>query len=215
MASAGDGTGWTSGGTAIGTGSARRSAYSHPHIWHWRDWIVESLNADKGYDRMVEEMLAGDELAPDDPATPPRHGIPGAQLGHLQPQRLAGEHGRAHVPGLPRRDHPTAPGATTTSTTPSPRPTTTDLRAFFEPYQIRIDRVPGQLDRTKAGLPRVFDDFMKTPTFLFVRGDEASPDTSRPMTPAIPAVLGGEIKIEPVSLPDHRRLPGQAGIRHS
>src|SRR5262249_47574243 len=42
---------------------------SQPHIWHWRDWIVESLNADKGYDRMVLEMLAGDELAPDDPAT--------------------------------------------------------------------------------------------------------------------------------------------------
>ena len=75
------------------------------------------------------------------------------------------------------------------------------LRAFFEPYQIRIDRVPGQADRTKAGLPRVFDDFMKTPTFLFVRGDEASPDKSRPMTPAIPAVLGGEIKIKPVPLP--------------
>ena len=40
-----------------------------PHIWHWRDWIVASLNADKGYDRMVMEMLAGDELAPDDPDT--------------------------------------------------------------------------------------------------------------------------------------------------
>ena len=36
------------------------------HIWRWRDWIVESLNADKGYDRMVVEMLAGDELAPGD-----------------------------------------------------------------------------------------------------------------------------------------------------
>src|SRR5262249_41563889 len=40
---------------------------SQPHIWRWRDWIVESLNADKGYDRMVLEMLAGDELAPEDP----------------------------------------------------------------------------------------------------------------------------------------------------
>ena len=35
---------------------------SQPHIWHWRDWIVESLNADKGYDRMVLEMLADDDL---------------------------------------------------------------------------------------------------------------------------------------------------------
>src|SRR5205085_1312674 len=39
---------------------------SQPHIWHWRDWIVESLNEDKGYDRMVVEMLAADELSPDD-----------------------------------------------------------------------------------------------------------------------------------------------------
>jgi hypothetical protein len=39
---------------------------SQPHIWRWRDWIVESLNADKGYNQMVMEMLAADELAPDD-----------------------------------------------------------------------------------------------------------------------------------------------------
>src|SRR5205814_3373408 len=42
---------------------------SQPHVWQWRDWIIESLNADHGYDRMVREMLAGDELAPADPAT--------------------------------------------------------------------------------------------------------------------------------------------------
>ena len=24
---------------------------SQPHIWHWRDWIVESLNRDRPYDR--------------------------------------------------------------------------------------------------------------------------------------------------------------------
>ena len=34
------------------------------HIWHWRDWIIESLNADKGYDQMIREMVAGDEIAP-------------------------------------------------------------------------------------------------------------------------------------------------------
>src|SRR5262249_3484367 len=39
---------------------------SQPHIWHWRDWIVESLNAARPYDRMVQEMLAADELAPTD-----------------------------------------------------------------------------------------------------------------------------------------------------
>src|SRR5204863_4382541 len=39
---------------------------SQKHMWHWRDWIIESLNADKGYDQMVREMLAADELYPDD-----------------------------------------------------------------------------------------------------------------------------------------------------
>src|SRR5262249_28898248 len=40
---------------------------SAPQVFRWRDWIVHSLNADKGYDRMVMEMLAGDEIAPEDP----------------------------------------------------------------------------------------------------------------------------------------------------
>src|SRR6185503_16983528 len=43
--------------------------YSQRHIWRWRDWIVESLNEDKAYDRMIVEMLAGDEIAPTDPET--------------------------------------------------------------------------------------------------------------------------------------------------
>jgi hypothetical protein len=38
--------------------------HSQKHLWHWRDWIVRSLNQDKGYDRMIMEMLAGDELDP-------------------------------------------------------------------------------------------------------------------------------------------------------
>src|SRR3954465_14928110 len=43
--------------------------YSQQYIWRWRDWIIESLNADRGYDRMIQEMLAGDELAPADQQT--------------------------------------------------------------------------------------------------------------------------------------------------
>ncbi len=39
---------------------------SYAQIWRWRDWIVRSLNEDKGYDRMVQEMLAADEIAPTD-----------------------------------------------------------------------------------------------------------------------------------------------------
>src|SRR5262249_37782498 len=39
------------------------------------------------------------------------------------------------------------------------------------------------------------------PTYLFVRGDENHPDTSRRLRPGTPDVLGGRIEITPVSLP--------------
>ncbi|MFN9968684.1 MAG: DUF1549 domain-containing protein, partial [Phycisphaerae bacterium] len=39
---------------------------SQKHIWHWRDWIIESLNADTPYDEMIRLMLAADELHPND-----------------------------------------------------------------------------------------------------------------------------------------------------
>ena len=37
-----------------------------PHAWRYRDYVVASLNADKPYDRFVQEQLAGDELFPGD-----------------------------------------------------------------------------------------------------------------------------------------------------
>jgi hypothetical protein len=38
-----------------------------PHAWRYRDYVIQSFNADKPYDRFVKEQLAGDELYPDDP----------------------------------------------------------------------------------------------------------------------------------------------------
>jgi len=52
-----DWAGWTDG---------KQVRDSQRHIWRWRDWIVESLNEDKGYDQMVVQMLAADEIAPED-----------------------------------------------------------------------------------------------------------------------------------------------------
>src|SRR5262249_34904975 len=72
------------------------------------------------------------------------------------------------------------------------------FRAFFEPHSIRIDPVPGQPDTLKDGLARAFDASPDAATYLFRRGDERSPDTSRALTPAVPAVLGGELVVRPV-----------------
>ena len=37
------------------------------HAWRYRDYVIRSLNADKTFDRFVQEQIAGDELWPDDP----------------------------------------------------------------------------------------------------------------------------------------------------
>lgn len=38
-----------------------------PNAWRYRDYVIASFNADKPYDRFVQEQLAGDELFPGDP----------------------------------------------------------------------------------------------------------------------------------------------------
>jgi hypothetical protein len=38
-----------------------------PNAWKFRDYVISSFNADKPFDRFIEEQIAGDELFPDDP----------------------------------------------------------------------------------------------------------------------------------------------------
>ena len=45
-----------------------KSDETRPNIWRYRDYVIESFNADKPYDRFVKEQIAGDELYPGDPA---------------------------------------------------------------------------------------------------------------------------------------------------
>jgi hypothetical protein len=39
-----------------------------PSAWRYRDYVIDSFNKDKPYDRFLKEQLAGDELFPADPA---------------------------------------------------------------------------------------------------------------------------------------------------
>ena len=38
-----------------------------PDAWRFRDYVIDSLNRDKPFDRFLTEQVAGDEIAPDDP----------------------------------------------------------------------------------------------------------------------------------------------------
>jgi len=178
---------------------------SRPHLWRWRDWIVESLNADRPYSAMIEAMIAGDEVRPHDPDTLRATGYL-ARNWHRFNRNVQLESTVEHLGkgflGLTLNcakchDH-------------KYDPITQDdfyrMRAFFEPIDVRTDRVPGQANLDKDGVTRVFDAFADRPTHLLVNGDEAQPDTSRPLTPGTPRFLdqtagSTEHAITPLTLP--------------
>jgi hypothetical protein len=39
--------------------------YLYPNAWRYRDYVIRSLNADKPFDRFIQEQVAGDELWPE------------------------------------------------------------------------------------------------------------------------------------------------------
>ena len=180
---------------------------SQKHIWHWRDWIVESLNADKGYDRMIQEMLAADELAPTDLKALRATGFLARNYYLFNRTTWLDatiEHtGKAFV-GLTLNcakchDH---------KYDPITHEDYYRFRAIFEPHQVRLDPMPGVTDFEKGGLPRVFDNHLDITTRLHLRGDPKTPDTNRVMRAGVPAVLAGFApKIQPVKLPAYAFAP--------
>jgi len=174
---------------------------SQKHLWHWRDWVVESLNADKGYDRMIQEMLAADELAPGDSDALRATGFLARNYYLFNRTTWLDdtiEHtGKAFL-GLTLNcakchDH---------KYDPIDQVDYYKFRAIFEPHQVRLDPIPGVTDFEKDGLPRVFDNHPDAPTFLHVRGDPANPDKNVKISPAVPALFAGfSPPLEPVTLP--------------
>jgi Protein of unknown function (DUF1553)/Protein of unknown function (DUF1549)/Planctomycete cytochrome C len=179
---------------------------SQKHIWHWRDWIIESLNADKGYDQMVREMLAADELYPTDPDKLRASGYLARQyfiFNRTTWMDETVEHTAKAFLGLTVNcckchDH---------KYDPIRQDDYYRFRAFFEPYQVRMDMLPGEGDYEKAGLPRAFDCNLEAPTYKHRRGDERQAITEVKLTPGLPAVLSGDLKIEPVRLPAEAHAP--------
>ena len=173
---------------------------SQRHIWRWRDWIIESLNEDKPYDRMIVEMLAADEAAPGDRQVGRATGFL-ARNYHLHSRDLwlegLVEHTSRGLLGLTIQcakchDHKYDPIA---------QQDYYRLRAFFEPHRVRTDRLPGQSDLMKDGSIAVYDDDTNTPTYLYIRGDEKNPDKSNPLEPGVPELFGGTLGIAAVPVP--------------
>jgi hypothetical protein len=196
---------------------------SAPQIWRWRDWIVRSLNADHGYDRMLREMLAADEVCPEDDAAAVATGYLIRNWYALNPNdwmRSTVEHtGKAFL-GLTFNcahchDH---------KYDPITQEDYFRLRAFFEPIGVRQDRVPGEVDPgpfqeysysvlriiQRLGAVRIFDKTPDAPTWFYTGGDERNRVKERgSIAPGVPAFLAEPPpRIAPVELPAPASHPG-------
>ncbi len=174
---------------------------SQPHIWHWRDWIIESLNDDLAYDEMLRLMLAADELYPEDQNKLRATGYLARNFFLFnRPQWMEEtvEHVGKGFLGLTLNcakchDH---------KYDPVEQVDFYRMRAFFEPYYVRMDMLPGESDLGRDGLPRVFDSQLNTPTYRYIRGQETQPDKSIEISPGIPEFLAfDQLAIQPVTLP--------------
>jgi hypothetical protein len=182
-------------------GLGQELRYSQKHMWHYRDWIIESINNDLPYDEMVRQMLAADEIYPDDPAKLRATGFLARNwfLFNRTPwMDETVEHVGKGLLGLTMNcskchDHKYDPVS---------QEDFYKMRAFFEPISVRLDVVPGEADLEKNGIPRVYDGLLDTPTYLFVRGEDTKPDTTKPIQPGVPDVIAfKELAIEPITLP--------------
>lgn len=181
--------------------------YSQRHIWRWRDWTVDSLNANKPYSRMIQEMLAGDELAPSDPDTARATGYL-ARSWYMFNRNVwmqdTVDYTAMSFLGLTLK----CARCHTHKYDPIPHSDYYRFRAFFEPENVRTDRIAGQPDTQKNGVVRVYDAEADKPTYRFIRGNEASPDQSLVLQPGVPRLFGKvDLRIQPVTLPVESYFP--------
>ena len=150
---------------------------SQKHIWHWRDWIVESLNADTPYDEMVRLMLAADELHPNDLSKLRATGYLARNYFLFnRPQWMdeTVEHVSKGFLGLTMNCH----AVTTTSTTRLSRRITTGCGRSSS--RIMCGWMWCRAKPIWHGTAsRAFDGLLEEPTYLYIRGDERNPDKSR------------------------------------
>ncbi|MFN0053543.1 MAG: PSD1 and planctomycete cytochrome C domain-containing protein [Planctomycetales bacterium] len=196
---------------------------SYPLVWRWRDWIVRSLNADKGYDQMVVEMLAGDEIAPQDPETVVATGFivrNWFKWNYDTWMRDQVEHtGKAFL-GLWLQcslchDH---------KYDPISQHEYFQFRAVFEPLELRHDRIdteadPGPFKKyiygqsygpITTGLVRVFDEKPQAQTRVYRGGDQRNIIEGLPlMPPGVPHFLSQQpLEIHRTPLPLETWYPG-------
>ena len=174
---------------------------SQKHIWQWRDWLVQSINADKPYHEMVRLMLAGDEMQPNDLDALRATGFLARNYFLFNRNQWLDEtveHVSKAFMGITMNcakchDHKYDPIRQTDYY---------GMRAIFEPYMVRNEILPGEVGIEKSAIPRAYDARPDEPTYRFIRGQEGQPDKSRAIAPGVPGFLGAAgFQVSPVKLP--------------
>jgi Protein of unknown function (DUF1553)/Protein of unknown function (DUF1549)/Planctomycete cytochrome C len=172
---------------------------ARPGAWRWRDWVVDSINADQPFDRFTVEQIAGDLLPG---ATPMQVLATGFHRQSLWNRELGvdGEEDRTHR----IIDRAATVGETWLGLTlgctqchshpydPISQREFYQLYAFFNNTDEAAAQVPADADHPET---LVADEVMAERTtdlranYLFVRGDFLNPDKTAELVPGTPAVL--------------------------
>ncbi len=196
---------------------------SYPMVWRWRDWIVRSVNENKPYDQMIVEMLAADELMPGDDQNTVATGFlvrSWFKWNYETWKKDLVEHtGKAFL-GLTLNcaqchNHKFDPIA---------QEEYFRFRAFFEPMELRHDRIRGEADPgpfvkyvyalsygpINSGMVSVFDENLLAETYMFSKGDSRLRIEGKPpVSPGVPSVLGcDQMQLEHIQLPIGVAYPG-------
>ncbi|WP_417390394.1 DUF1549 domain-containing protein [Gimesia sp.] len=206
-----------------GRRGAKDMTNSYSLIWRWRDWIIRSINEDKGYDRMILEMLAADEIAPNDRENLVATGFIVRNFYrwnyHTWLKDNVEHTGKAFL-GLTMNccechDH---------KYDPITQNEYFAFRSFFEPVDLRHDRVPGEADPgifpdyklsvrngpVRTGLVRIYDRHLDAKAKFYTGGLEQNVVKDKPPIEASAiAFLGGDkLDFKPVELPLTAWYPG-------
>lgn len=206
-----------------GRRGAKDMTNSYSLTWRWRDWIIRSLNEDKGYNRMILEMLAADEIAPNDYENLVATGFIVRNFYrwnyHTWLKDNVEHTGKAFL-GLTMNccechDH---------KYDPIGQEEYFAFRSFFEPIDLQHNRVPGEADPgpypdyklgvrngpVRTGMVRIYDRHPEARTRFYTGGLEQNiVKDKEPIDPAAVAFLGGDqLNINPIDLPVTSWYPG-------
>ncbi len=168
-------------------GWANELRNSQKNIWNWRDWVVESFNANEPYDRMIQRDAR-------------RRRDRSARFQNLRATGYLARNYYKFSRNVWLDSVVEHSGKAFLAVTlncarchdhmydPISQEEYFRFRAIFEPHNIRLD-APPVLTPKRRDPPRVYDSDLNAPTYLYERGDDKRPKKDKSLPPGAPTSL--------------------------